>query len=134
MDQDSEDVARSFDGRPLAGRTAVVTRGSRGIGRAIVRRLAADGALVVFSYGSSDAAAKEVVAEVADAGGQALAVRAELTDLDQVEELFLAADQYFHDIGAAGLDILVNNAGTFVRTPIGSTTEADYDRQMDVNA
>jgi hypothetical protein len=61
-------------------------------------------------------------------------VRAELTDLDQIEGLFLAADGHFEEIGPAGLDILVNSAGTFVRTPIGSTAEADYDQQMAVNA
>ncbi|GAA3770963.1 SDR family oxidoreductase [Streptomyces phyllanthi] len=115
---------------PLAGRTAIVTGGSRGIGRAIVRRLATDGAAVVFSYGSDDTAARETVAEVTAAGGVVWAERAELTDLNQIEQLFLAADKHF----GSRLDILVNNAGTFVRTPIGSTTEADFDRQMAVNA
>jgi 3-oxoacyl-[acyl-carrier protein] reductase len=71
MDKDSGAAAQPAGDRTLAGRTAVVTGGSRGIGRAIVRRLAADGAAVVFSYGNSDASAKELVAEVADAGGRA---------------------------------------------------------------
>ncbi|MFJ5260505.1 SDR family oxidoreductase [Streptomyces sp. NPDC088387] len=115
----------------LRGRTAIVTGGSRGIGRAIVRRLAADGAAVVFSYGRDEASARETVEEVTGAGGVVWAERAELSDLAQIERLFHAADECF---GAQKLDILVNNAGTFLRTPIGATTEADFDRQMTVNA
>ncbi|MFJ8079865.1 SDR family oxidoreductase [Streptomyces sp. NPDC096205] len=116
--------------KPLAGKSAIVTGGSRGIGRAIVRRLAADGAAVMFSYGRDEAAARETVAEVTAEGGTVWAERIELTDLDQIERLFLAADKHFD----ARLDILVNNAGTFLRTPIGETAEADFDRQMAVNA
>jgi 3-oxoacyl-[acyl-carrier protein] reductase len=115
---------------PLAGRNAIVTGGSRGIGRAIVRRLAADGAAVLFSYGRDEAAARETVAEITEAGGTVWAQRAELTDLDEIERLFLTADEHF----GARLDILVNNAGIFARTPIGSTTAEDFDRQMAVNA
>lgn len=119
---------------PLSGKTAVVTGGSRGIGRAIVERLAGDGAAVVFSYAGNEAQAIEVADTVADAGGHAWPVQAQLEDLSQVENLFLAADEHLAETGTTGLDILVNNAGTFVRTPIGSTTEADFDRQMAVNA
>ncbi|MFJ5777043.1 SDR family oxidoreductase [Streptomyces sp. NPDC093094] len=115
---------------PLAGKTAIVTGGSRGIGRAIVRRLAADGASVVFSYGHDAAAAQETVDEITAEGGTVRAEHAELTDLDRIEQLFLAADKHF----GTRLDILVNNAGTFVRTPIGSTRPEDFDRQIAVNA
>ncbi|MFJ4687638.1 SDR family oxidoreductase [Streptomyces sp. NPDC088789] len=115
--------------RPLAGATAVVTGGSRGIGRAIVRRLTGDGAAVVFSYGHDGDAARETVEEITGAGGTVWAERAELTDLDHIEKLFLAADEHF----GPRLDILVNNAGTFLHTPIGSTSEEDFDRQIAVN-
>ncbi|MCX4746112.1 SDR family oxidoreductase [Kitasatospora sp. NBC_01287] len=135
MDQDtSAAVSQRAPGSPLAGRTAIVTGGSRGIGGAIVRRLAADGAAVVFNYSTNEAPAKEVVAEVAAAGGTAWAVQAELGSLDQIEGLFTAADQHFAEIGADGLDILVNSAGTFVRTPFGETSEAAYDEMMAINA
>ncbi len=77
----------------LAGKNALVTGGSRGIGRAIVERLADDGAAVVFSYVSDEAAANEVVAQVMAAGGEAHAVRADQGLLADVERLFDEADK-----------------------------------------
>ena len=116
---------------PLTGHRAVVVGGSRGIGRAIVTRLAADGARVVFGYASNQPAAAEVEAAVKEAGGEAVGVRAELADLADVAGLFLAADRHF---GGPGLDILVNSAGIPRNTPIGETEEDAYDRVMAVNA
>ncbi|MQA86559.1 MAG: SDR family oxidoreductase [Streptosporangiales bacterium] len=104
------------------------------MGRAIVRRLAADGAAVVFTYATNEAAAKQVVAEVETAGGWARAVRADLSEPAQVERLFAAVDQHFARLGIVGLDILVNNAGVPTGTPIAEVTEAEYDRVMAVNA
>ncbi len=113
----------------LAGRGAVVTGGSRGIGRAIVERLARDGASVVFGYRENQAAATAVEQAVAQAGGTAHAVRADLAEPDAVERLFAAAGSYFD-----GLDILVCNAGTTLgATPIADVDLADYDRLMAVN-
>jgi 3-oxoacyl-[acyl-carrier protein] reductase len=114
----------------LSGKGAVVTGGSRGIGRAIVRRLAADGATVVFSFVSSAGLATEVEREVAEAGGRAHAVRADLALPGAVDELMAAADEHLD-----GLDILVNNAAAaIVIQPIADTDEAAYDLSMTVNA
>jgi 3-oxoacyl-[acyl-carrier protein] reductase len=90
----------------LAGKTALVTGAGRGIGRAIASRLAADGARVIVNYSRSAEQAEALVAEIAGAGGQALAVRADIADLEQVERLFENIRQH-----VPALDILVNNAG-----------------------
>ncbi|MGW0432842.1 SDR family oxidoreductase [Micromonospora sp. NPDC003197] len=105
---------------------AIVTGGSRGIGRAIVSRLVADGATVVFTYQQDETAAKQVAAE---SDGRAIPVRADLGVVSDVVALFEAADEHLD-----GLDILVNNAGMAVPALIVDVTEADYDRIMAVNA
>src|SRR5690606_20499296 len=91
-------------GQPLAGRGAVVTGGSRGIGRAVVERLARDGAEVVFGYRSDARAAGEVERAVAAAGGKAYPVQADLAESSGVEKLFAEAESRLE-----GLDIVVNN-------------------------
>ncbi|MGH3983521.1 MAG: SDR family oxidoreductase [Pseudonocardiaceae bacterium] len=121
-------------GGPLAGQAAVVTGGSRGIGRAIVRRLAGDGATVVFTYNSHQAAAEQLVDEVGGAGGRAHAVALDLRDLARLEALSSTADEVFSRAGLAGLDILVNNAGVLATGSIAEVTEVDYDRIMATNA
>jgi 3-oxoacyl-[acyl-carrier protein] reductase len=113
----------------LAGKLALVTGGSRGIGRAIVERLAGDGAAVVFSFLQREAAAREVVATVQAAGGRAHAVRADLGRLAEVRRLFDQAERHL-----GGLDILVNNASVALTAGFAEATEADYDRVMAVNA
>ncbi len=113
----------------LSGKGAVVTGGSRGIGRAIVQRLAADGASVVFSYRANEAAAGEVVASVRAAGGRASAVRADQGQLDELKRLF---DEAESQLGS--LDVLVNNAADVTKVSVIDTAEADYDRVMAVNA
>jgi 3-oxoacyl-[acyl-carrier protein] reductase len=110
----------------LAGRAAVVTGGSRGIGRGIVLRLCQDGAAVVFSYLRDEAAAKETEAA---SGGAASAVRADLGVLSEVRALFATAEERL-----GGLDIVVNNAGTAVPMSFADATEEEYDRVMDANA
>lgn len=113
----------------LAGRVALVTGGSRGIGRAVVRRLAHDGADVAFTFVRSEEAAAELVAEVVACGRRAHAIRAEMANMAEVKALF--------DEGEAALgtfDILVNNAGETLLKSIADTEEADYDRVMTVNA
>jgi 3-oxoacyl-[acyl-carrier protein] reductase len=113
----------------LDGKGAVVTGGSRGIGRAIVKRLAADGAGVVFSFISDSAAAQRVTGEVAEAGGTAFALRADQGNLDDVRHLFAEAEQRLD-----GLDIVVINAAGGVGAAIDQVTEEDYDRFMAVHA
>jgi 3-oxoacyl-[acyl-carrier protein] reductase len=94
----------------LQGRTALVTGGSRGIGRAISLRLARDGARVAVHYGSNEVAAKQTVADIRTAGGDAFAIRADLAVAGAVEAVWAG-----FDAEADGLDILVNNAAIGAR-------------------
>jgi len=112
----------------LAGKVALVTGGSRGIGAAIVIRLAADGAAVAFTYSSASAKADELVKAVAAAGGRALAIKADASDPAATRAAVQQAVATF-----GGLDILVNNAGLAVMAPITEFTLADFDRIMSVN-
>ena len=96
----------------LAGKVALVTGASKGIGAEIVRELAAEGAAVVVNYSSSKAGAERVVAEIIAAGGQAVAVQADVSDPAQVERLFAETMKSFDR-----LDILVNNAGIYELRP-----------------
>jgi 3-oxoacyl-[acyl-carrier protein] reductase len=114
----------------LGGQGALVTGGSRGIGRAIVKRLAADGATVVFSYLQNEAAAQAVVREAAEAGGRAFAVRADQGSLDDLRRLAGQADEHLD----GGLDIVVINAAGGLPGVIHSVTEDVYDRFMAVHA
>ncbi|GGS99887.1 SDR family oxidoreductase [Nonomuraea spiralis] len=108
----------------FSGKGALVTGGSRGIGRAVVRRLAADGAEVVFSYRDDDAAAERVTEETG-----ALAVRADVGDRAALERLFAAAESRL-----PGLDILVNNAaGMTGKKLITDITDDEYERVFAVN-
>jgi pteridine reductase len=114
--------------KPLRGQIAVVTGGGRRIGRAVALRLAADGARVIVHYRNSAAEAAEVVAEVTRAGGEARALHADLSDTGEIDQLFAEIERQF-----GGLDILVNNAGVFASTPVGQTTEAQWDSILDSN-
>ncbi|WP_411134291.1 SDR family oxidoreductase [Streptomyces sp. C10] len=117
----------------LSGKTALVTGGSRGIGRAISERLAKEGARVGVHYGRDGTAAKETVSAIEAGGGQAFAIQAELGVPGDVEALWAAFDEQ-----AEGLDILVNNAGinkaadgTLKR--IDAVTAEDFDLLFAVN-
>ncbi|MGP8299212.1 SDR family oxidoreductase [Streptomyces inhibens] len=117
----------------LSGKTALVTGGSRGIGRAISQRLGRDGARVGVHYGRDEAAAKETVSAIEAAGGQAFAVRAELGVPGDAEALWSAFDEQ-----SEGLDILVNNAGINKAVDgtlksIGEVTVEDFDHLFAVN-
>ncbi|MFJ8627630.1 glucose 1-dehydrogenase [Kitasatospora sp. NPDC093550] len=126
-----QDGANAPQGRANApqGRAAVVTGGSRGIGRAIVRRLARDGADVVFGYAHDEEAAAEVVRTVAAEGGRAWALRADLAEPGAAERLM---DQAQERLG--GLDVLVNNAAArFAPTPLADLDDAQLDAVLAVN-
>lgn len=115
--------------KALAGKTALVTGGSRGIGRAVALRLAQDGARVAINYRNDEGAAQDTVAQIVAAGGDAFALCADISDTGQIEAMFAAFDAQ-----ADGLDILVNNAGIGAMATLAETDEASFDRQMAVNA
>ena len=112
----------------LTGRRALVTGGSRGIGAEIVRRLAAEGADVAFTYSASAEAAEKLVAEVSASGAKVIAIQADAADQEQVAA---AVEQTAETLG--GLDILVNNAGTGHFAPIDNFPREEFDRVVAVN-
>ncbi|GGP46095.1 SDR family oxidoreductase [Streptomyces calvus] len=116
------------------GKTALVTGGSRGIGRAICHRLAREGALVAVHYGHDEAAAERTVKEIEADGGRAFPVHAELGVPGDADTLWSAFDRALAARDAEpGLDVLVNNAGITVPRRIADVTEADYDRVFAIN-
>ncbi|MBU9765662.1 3-oxoacyl-ACP reductase FabG [Mycobacterium sp. TNTM28] len=112
----------------LAGRRALVTGGSRGIGAGIVRRLAADGAAVAFTYGASAEEADKLVAQLTADGGTVVAIQADSADPAQVAA---AVEETVTVLG--GLDVLVNNAGVAVISPIDEFTQEQFDHLVAVN-
>ena len=114
--------------RPLAGKVALVTGGARGIGAAIVTRLAADGAAVALTWHASPEDAAALVGRIEAAGGKALAIRADAADPAAVKGAVQQAAQAFGPI-----DILVNNAGIALGRPLGEITSDDFDRMIAVN-
>src|SRR3954471_752183 len=99
-------------GKKLAGKVAVVTGASKGIGASIARHLAAEGASVVVNYSSSKGGADRVVAEIVEKGGKAKAVRANVAEPAEIGRLFSEAVEAFGKV-----DILVNNAGIYEFAP-----------------
>jgi NAD(P)-dependent dehydrogenase (short-subunit alcohol dehydrogenase family) len=118
----------------LKGKTALVTGASRGIGRATALKLAARGALVAVHYGRGRDEAAAVVRVIAEAGGKAFAVGADLTQPMSVPKLFKQLDvEFTARTGARELDILVNNAGIGPRAPIEDVTPEALDEIIQVN-
>jgi 3-oxoacyl-[acyl-carrier protein] reductase len=113
---------------PLAGRRALVTGGSRGIGAEIVRRLASDGAAVAFTYSSSKVQADAVVTEVAGTGATVRGIQADAADPTQIKA---AVERTVAELG--GLDIVVNNAATAYLAPVEDFTAEQYDRSIATN-
>ncbi|MEV4748374.1 SDR family oxidoreductase [Streptosporangium amethystogenes subsp. fukuiense] len=112
-----------------AARVAIVTGGSRGIGRQVVARLAADGYAIVVNYASNDAEGRAAVAEAVGRGGQAIAVRADVGDPEAVAALFDAAEQTF-----GGVDVVVHAAGIMnPPTPLAELDLNVLDRVLRVN-
>ena len=114
--------------KPLSGKVALVTGGSRGIGAAIARRLAADGASVAITYTSAPQKADEVVRSLEASGGRALAIRADSAETRAVQEAVAATVK-----ALGGLDVLVNNAGIAVIKPLDELSLEDFDRSVAVN-
>lgn len=110
------------------GKVALVTGASRGIGAAIAKHLAAEGAAVVVNYAASAERAERVVCEITEAGGRAIAIQADLTSPAQIERLFSETQA-----ALGGLDILVNNAGNYDFAPLGEITPAHFHKQYDLN-
>src|SRR5437867_491559 len=114
--------------KKLAGKVAVVTGASKGIGASIAKHLAAEGAAVVVNYASSKEGADRVVAAIAGKGGKAVAVRADVAKKADIEGLFAEAKEAFGNI-----DILVNNAGIYEFSPIEEVTEEHFHKQFNLN-
>jgi 3-oxoacyl-[acyl-carrier protein] reductase len=112
----------------LSGKTALITGGSRGIGRAVALVLASHGANVVLGYVRNEARAREVVDSIAAAGGKTVAVQADLSRPTEVTRLFDATELAF-----GSLDIVFANAADILVKPLAECTEADYDRIFNTN-
>jgi NAD(P)-dependent dehydrogenase (short-subunit alcohol dehydrogenase family) len=114
--------------KSLTGQVALITGGSKRIGRSVALRLASDGADIIINYDSSKSEADSLVAELKDQGRRALAVQADVSHRADVQKLFTATENEF-----GRLDILVNNAGMFFAAKFEELTEEQWDHILNVN-
>src|SRR6059036_4113310 len=114
--------------KKLADKVAMVTGASKGIGAAIAKHLAAEGAAVVVNYASSKAGADKVVSEITSAGGKAVAVQGDVAKKADIERLFAETKKAF-----GRLDILVNNAGIYEFSPLENVTEEHFHKHFNLN-
>ncbi|WGJ14114.1 glucose 1-dehydrogenase [Methylocapsa sp. D3K7] len=112
----------------LAGKVAIVTGASKGIGAAIAKALGAAGAKVVVNYASSKEGAELVVAAITSKGGKAIAVHGNVSEAKDVQRLFAETKKAF-----GALDVLVNNAGVFEFAPLEAVTESEFHREFNIN-
>jgi 3-oxoacyl-[acyl-carrier protein] reductase len=114
--------------KKLAGKVAVVTSASKGIGASIAKHLAAEGASVVVNYASSKTGADKIVAEITGAGGKAIAVQGDVAKKADIDRLFAETRKAFGQ-----LDVLVNNAGIYEFAPLEQITEEHFHKQFNLN-
>lgn len=114
--------------KKLENKVAVVTGASKGIGAAIAKKLALEGAAVIINYASAKEDAERVVAEIVSNGGRAKSVRGNVSNADDIENLFKETVNHFGTV-----DILVNNAGVYEWGPLESVTEEGFHRQFNIN-
>ena len=114
--------------KTLSGKVAIVTGASKGIGAAIAKHLANDGAAVIVNYASSKEGADRVVAEITSAGGKAVAIHADVSKKADIERLFEESKKAFGVV-----DILVNNAGIYGFLPLEGVTEEHFHSQFNLN-
>ncbi len=118
----------SHNNKNLDGKVAIVTGASKGIGAAIAKQLAVEGAAVVVNYSSSKADAEKVVKEITALGGKAIAVQANLSKREEIQSLFDKSKDAF-----GRLDILINNAGLYEFQPLEKVTEEHFHEHFDLN-
>jgi len=112
----------------LKNKVAIVTGASKGIGAAIAKQFAQEGASVVVNYASSKEGADKVVAEITSKGGKAIAVKADVAKPEEIDKLFAEATKAF-----GKLDVLVNNAGIYEFSPVQDITEEHFNKQFNTN-
>ncbi len=118
----------STNTQKLAGKVAIVTGASKGIGASIAKHLAAEGAAVVVNYAASKSGADQVVADITGAGGKAVAVQGDIAKKADIERLFSETKKAY-----GRLDVLVNNAGIYEFSPLEQVTEEHFHKQFNLN-
>lgn len=117
----------------LHGKSALITGASKGIGKAAALRLAADGAFVIVNYASDQKGAEHTVASITRAGGKAVILQGDVSNLTDIKKMFTQVDALLAAASHKTLDILVNNAGVYPTGSLFDTTEEDFDKIFNVN-